>query len=341
MRLLAILAFIAGLGVITLMVGHYGFADVGHALLDLGWPGFGAIVLLHLGVSVLCGIGWWVLLPGADGPSAWVLIWARLVRDGGSEVLPLSQVGGYVLGGRAATVAGLAGVMAAASTIVDVTMELLSQLTYTAVGLGLLLALQPNAPLGLLVAGYLAGAAGIAVAFIVAQQRGISLLERPARRLLRQWAAGAAVGAAAIQAALRAIYHGRRGLLASFLLHLAGWIGAAVEPWLALRLMGFPLGFGPVLVVESLLYAIRSVAFVVPNALGVQEGAYILLGGMFGIGPETALALSILKRARDATLGLPALLSWQAVESGRAWRGVGSPPRRSSRPRASIHPPSP
>jgi putative membrane protein len=341
MRLLAILAFMAGLGVITLMVGHYGFAGVGHVMLDVGWPGFVSIVLLHLGVSALCGFGWWVLLPGADRPPPWVLIWARLVRDGGSEVLPLSQVGGYVLGGRAATVAGLAGVMAAASTIVDVTMELLSQLTYTAVGLGLLLALQPKASLGLLVAGYLAGAAGIAVAFIAAQQGGFSLLERLARRLLQQWAARAAMGAAAIQTAILAVYHGRRGLLASFLLHLLGWVGAAVEPWLALRLMGFPLGFGPVLVIESLLYAIRSVAFVVPNAFGVQEGAYILLGGMFGIGPEMALALSILKRARDVTLGLPALLSWQAAESGRAWRGGGRPARRCSRPRASARPPSP
>jgi hypothetical protein len=105
--------------------------------------------------------------------------------------------------------------------------------------------------------------------------------------------------------------------------------------------MGAPLGFGAVLVVESLLYAIRSVAFAVPNALGVQEGAYILLGGMFGVGPEVALALSILKRARDLALGLPALLSWQAAEGGRAWRGSGIRFRRSGRLRGSARPPSP
>ena len=68
------------------------------------------------------------------------------------------------------------------------------------------------------------------------------------------------------------------------------------------------------------MYAIRSVAFLVPNAVGVQEGAYILLGASFGLTPEMALALSLLKRARDLTLGLPAIASWQWLEGGRLWR---------------------
>jgi len=88
----------------------------------------------------------------------------------------------------------------------------------------------------------------------------------------------------------------------------------------ALRLADRPLDFAIVLVIESLLYAIRTVAFAIPNAVGVQEGAYILLGGAFGLTPEMALALSLLKRARDLAIGLPALGAWQAIEGGRLWR---------------------
>jgi hypothetical protein len=58
----------------------------------------------------------------------------------------------------------------------------------------------------------------------------------------------------------------------------------------------------------------------VPNALGVQEGGLVLLGGMFGIGPDAALALSLVKRGRDLVIGVPALLAWQLVEGRRAWR---------------------
>ncbi len=72
--------------------------------------------------------------------------------------------------------------------------------------------------------------------------------------------------------------------------------------------------------IEGLLYAIRSVAFAVPNAVGVQEGAYIMLGASFGLTPEMALALSLLKRARDLALGLPVLAAYQLLESGRLWR---------------------
>jgi hypothetical protein len=33
-----------------------------------------------------------------------------------------------------------------------------------------------------------------------------------------------------------------------------------------------------------------------------------------------ALALSLLKRARDLAIGLPVLGAWQAIEGGRVWR---------------------
>jgi hypothetical protein len=33
-----------------------------------------------------------------------------------------------------------------------------------------------------------------------------------------------------------------------------------------------------------------------------------------------ALALSLLKRARDIAIGLPTIGLWQALESGRLWR---------------------
>jgi hypothetical protein len=83
------------------------------------------------------------------------------------------------------------------------------------------------------------------------------------------------------------------------------------------------LPFGVVLVIESLLYATRSAAFFVPAAVGVQEGAYIVLGAAFGLGPDMALALSLLKRARDLVIELPALGAWQIIEGGRLWRRTG------------------
>jgi hypothetical protein len=54
----------------------------------------------------------------------------------------------------------------------------------------------------------------------------------------------------------------------------------------------------------------------VPAAAGVREGGYVVLGGFFGLGPDVALALSLLKRGRELILGTLGLVLWQAAESG-------------------------
>jgi hypothetical protein len=68
------------------------------------------------------------------------------------------------------------------------------------------------------------------------------------------------------------------------------------------------------------MHAVRGAAFAVPGALGAQEGGLIVLCAMFGIPPEAALALSLVKRIPDVVLGVPGLLAWQAMEGGHFFR---------------------
>lgn len=317
MKLLSVLTAIAGITLIAALVTYFGVSSVTRSLAAFGWTGFATVCLIHLALIAVMGIAWGALLPGAH---IWIPIWGRLVRDSGSEVLPLSQVGGYVLGARAVTFAGVSGTSATASTIVDVTLELFAQLAYTALSLAWLFCLRPKATVVVPIAMGLAIAGVLATAFLGVQRRSFGLFDRLARVLSRDWAYKTAAGAAALHAALSDIYRDQARVWASFFLHLACWIASTLEAWVALKLAHAPLDFSTVLVIESLLYAARSVAFAVPNAVGVQEGAYILLGAGFGLTPEMALGLSLLKRARDLTIGLPTLAAWQLLESGRLWR---------------------
>jgi glycosyltransferase 2 family protein len=320
-KLFSVLAGIAGLTLIGALVAYFGISAVTRSLVAFGWTGFMTVCVIHLALIAAMGIAWGALLPGTR---AWIPIWGRLVRDSGSEVLPLSQVGGYVLGARAVALAGVSGTAATASTIVDVTLELFSQLAYTALSLSCLLYLKPDAAVVTPVAIGLTVAGALALAFLGVQRRGFDLFDRFARVLGRGWAYKTTAGAATLHFALSDIYRAQAKVWASFLLHLLCWIASTLEAWIALRLAGSPLSFLTVLVIESLLYAARSVAFAVPNAVGVQEGAYILLGANFGLTPEMALALSLLKRARDLTIGVPTLAAWQLLESGRLWRRAAS-----------------
>ena len=62
----------------------------------------------------------------------------------------------------------------------------------------------------------------------------------------------------------------------------------------------------------------RSAAFTVPGAIGVQEAGFVALGLVLGLDPSTALALGLIRRARDLALGLPALAVWSAIEARRS-----------------------
>jgi hypothetical protein len=45
-----------------------------------------------------------------------------------------------------------------------------------------------------------------------------------------------------------------------------------------------------------------------------------MLMPFFGLAASVGLALSLLRRARDVTIGVPILLAWQAAEGGHALR---------------------
>jgi putative membrane protein len=317
MRVITIIGAIAGLCVIAALVIDVGLAPVADAFLTIGWLGFSAICLIHLMVVGGMGLAWRAIVPTA---SFWIMLWGRLVRDAGSEILPFSQIGGLALGARAVALAGIPVPTAAASTIVDITLEFLAKLAYSILGLFCLVYLRPTSALTLPVVISLVLTGAAAIAFLVLQHRGFDVFGRFVRALARGWADQLAAGAGVLHFALAETYRRKEGLWGGFLLHLACWIASALEVWVALHIAGVRLDFGAVLVIESLLYGVRTFAFAIPNAIGVQEATYVLIGASFGLTSEIALAVSLLKRARDLMIGLPTLMIWQAIEGGRLWR---------------------
>ena len=311
-----------GVALALYLVSYVGWHGVVSAAGAIGWTGFALFCLCALLLFVLLGAAWQVLLPAGCAPRLWLLVCARLVRDAGAEVLPFSQIGGIALGVRAAILQGLAAPFAAASMIVDVTTEMLAQIAYAALGMAILAARVPQSSAG---AGLIKGCAiGLVLAVVVAglfvglQRRGGPITARLAGRLLRD--GGRTL--AGVGSALETIYRSPARFALSTALHLAAWVGNGTAVWLGFRLIGARIDLAAVLAIESIVYAIRSAAVIVPNALGVQEGAYVLLAPLFGVGTDTALAMSVLKRARDIAIGVPVLLLWQAAEGRRALTAV-------------------
>jgi putative membrane protein len=319
MKRAALLFLVAGVALAAVLIARSELGDIVAAFASLGLGGFALVVAVHAVLLGVMGLAWGALARGSF--SAPWFVWARLVRDGAAEVLPLSQLGGFVFGTRALVLGGIPARFAAASTVVDVTLELVAQLIYTVIGLGLLAWLKPGSAIEIPALSALAGMTLIAVLFVLAQRRGLGALERVGAGLTERLFGASPPGFSLRETIVT--LHARPNLLTEgLLLHLAAWLLVGVETWLMLRLLGTDIGLAPALVIDSLLSGLRSVAFMVPQALGVQEGGYMLLGALFGVSPEVALALSLVRRARDLAIGAPVLVVWQLAESRRAWRGA-------------------
>ena len=325
MKAFSLAALSVGLALTVFLVLRFGVGAVASALLNVGLGGFFAILAVHLAIVALCGVAWWLLLPPFGRPAAWRFVWARLVRNGATDLLPTSQAGGFLIGMRVAVVGGVRSSLAAASIVVDLTMELFSQLLFAGSALAVFAELRPRSGLAAPVAVGLAIAGAVGALWLIGQRRSFGVSKRFAAIVARRWAIAAASGIGSLRAVVNEIYRRPRAVKSSFGLHLLGWVAGAAETWLALQLMGAPLAFAPVFAIEGLVCAARGAAFVVPGGIGVQEGAYVILGGIFGLGSETALALSLLKRARDLCLGLPPLVAWQFLEAGRLWSRSPAP----------------
>jgi uncharacterized membrane protein YbhN (UPF0104 family) len=195
------------------------------------------------------------------------------------------------------------------------------------VGLALLAGRQTASNLLLPAATWLIVAAALCACFIMTLRRGSHLLERLSPLIARHFSTTLPTTIEQVTAAVERIHARRRALAVAAILHLVDWLATGAEAWLALRLMQVPISFAAATGIEALLYAVRSVAFMVPVAAGVQEGGYLLVGAAFGLSPDQALALSLLKRGRDLALGIPALLGWQICEGGQWWRERRSSPQ--------------
>lgn len=319
MKIRVLLVAALGLCLAAYLVVHVGFTAVLAAAAAVGWAGFALLCLYALAQFPLLGAAWRVLLPEARA-SVWSFVWARLVREAASDVLPFSQVGGIVFGARTAIGHGVAGPEAFASTIVDTTSEALAQIAYIALGFAILSAGAPRsssmAALTKIFAAGLALAVVAGVLLVFLQRYGHRVMGRLAARLIP----GAAASADALADALDTIYRSRPRIALSCAMHLIGWLASGAGAWIAFRLIGVRVQLSAVIAIESLVGAAKSAAALVPNALGVQEAGYAALAPLFGIGPEFGLAVSLLRRARDIAIGAPVLLISQA-EAGRRAMG--------------------
>jgi putative membrane protein len=267
--------------------------------------GLAVSVLVHIPQLVLTALAWRCLLPRAGRPRLGTMVQLRWMRESLNSLV----LGGAFIGQTVAALRlarnGVAADLAGATATVDMTVEAGTQALITLVGLALLLAGSGSPVSGSIAALDIALALAAVAAMVVLQRNlPVGLLQRACARLAPRWAASKPGWLADFQSSIRRVHADRLTLFRAACYHLGAWTLGAVEVSGILLLLGHPLSLVNGFVVESLIQALRSAAFMIPGGLGAQEVAFIASCGWVGVPADAALTLALLRRARELMIGL-------------------------------------
>ena len=318
MKLSVALGLAVGLALLLGLAGYYGFAEIAKGLGSAGW-GVLLVIAFHPLQIIFSALGWQALVAAQPAPGLITFMRLRWIKEAVNNLLPVAQIGGEFVAARLLRQRGVPLPVAGASVTVDLTMEMMSQIVFTLLGLALLIPTLSEPQVVPWVIGAVALAASIAALFIAVQRLGgFHLVERGLLKLAERGPAWASLGeVAGLHRAIVALYAAPARLSWSFCYHLIGWLLGGLEVMLALHLVGVSIDYREGLIIEGLGQAARAVGFAIPGALGVQEGGYVMVCALFGISPQAAIEMSLLKRIREVALGIPALIVWQMVETRR------------------------
>ena len=273
----------------------------------------------HIVPMLFSALSWRELLPPASRPDVVSVTWIRWIRESINSLLPVANIGGDIASARLAHLRGVPGAQAAASMVVDTTVGVVTQMAFVITGVALLVLRPTGGGAFEVVAGVLIGVGALiaaVAAFVLFQHKNMfARFANLARSLLpEKWFSQFAGSASDVDDAVVRAYRRGAAFWRANVLRLIGWAAGAGEVWLATWCLGQPLGATDAFVLESLSSGVRAAAFMVPAALGVQEGGLVLFGALFGLPAEIALAISLSKRVRELLLGLPGLFFWYWIE---------------------------
>ncbi len=315
MKLTVTILFFAGIAVFTAILGYYGVSEVAGALSQAGM-GLVIVAASHFLPLLLDSMAWRPLLFRSDKrPGLLQLFKVRWIGESINSLLPAAQIGGDFVRARMLTQLDVPGPVAGASVVTELTVSVITQVVFTLMGIACLLIMGQNSMAWTALAGT-AILFLLTAGFIVAQRFGMWRRMVGILALLggEKRFEALCVRAEALDKAVMEIYANRTALAISIAFRLVGWIAGVVEVWIALLVLDAPVGLAQAFMLESLGQAVRAAAFIIPGAIGFQEGGFILLGRLAGLSPEISLSLSLAKRVRELSLGIPGLIYWQAQE---------------------------
>ena len=322
MKIASYVGLIAGLAIMTGLIAWQGVHEIGELLLASGWSLL-LVPLIWIPTAPMNARCWQLLFEPGHAPGFWRALYAQWMGRAVNTLLPVASIGGEVVKARMLVLWGADARHASASAVVDKTVQVITLIVWGLAGILLLAWMALDSRLAVAAAGGLA-LLGLGVAgFVAVQRAGIfALFARITHKLTgSEFFGGLIETAGEVDRAILDLYRRRGSVAAAAAWRLAALVLQTGEVWLAAYLLGYPIGIVEALMLKSLSSTLSDAAFVVPNSYGVQEGAFVLLGGLIGLGPDVSLAISLAIRIREVVIDVPGLVLWQHAEGRALFRG--------------------
>ena len=319
--------FLAGLSLLVWLIKSAGLHALLKSFQQVGWP-FLFLFVPYLLVYLFDAMGWRVTFHHRPKELGFLRLF--LVRTAGESLnntLPSAYLGGEPVKALLLKRFHVDMAEAASTVIAAKTTMTIAQIMFILVGFGAFyLAAERSIAIPGLLPGILAllgiGVFGIAV-LVRWQRTGFT---RPLMRLaenigfLARKLKGYQEGLSRLDTNLSKFHAGNSGKFwVSSAWFLGGWIVGTFEVYLFGILFDVPLSLLDALAIEALSTMVRTMGFIIPGSVGVQEGGIVLLFLAVGQTTFAGVSFSLVRRLRELLwIGLGfGLLGWYG------WRGQG------------------
>ena len=268
--------------------------------------GFLLVLALYFAAFLIDTITWQLTLPSVPLSPVWIyrFFQMRLAGEAFNNITPAAGMGGEpvkaVLLKNHHEIAYRDGV---ASLILAKTINVLSLIVFLAAGFLLINQSEKLEPVYKFVSGVglAAFALGVLLFFLIQRFKVTSATGSLVNRgAFARFAQDALIKIHSVEDKLVLFYSGQPArFLFALVFAFGNWVLGVAEVYYAMKFLGHPISLADAWIIESVAQLVRAGTFFIPASLGVQEGAFILIGASITGSPTVGFSMAVIRRLRE------------------------------------------
>ena len=295
-----------GIGILILVLSDVDLTWLFTQLKYFGWLSFSIVLGIYLLAFWLDAVSWALAIENI--PISWVWTWrtfaARIAGEAYNALIPAAGMGGeptkaYILKRRF----GIDLKASGASLVIAKTVNMIALIAFL-IGGFLLIQTMNTLPENLKTMaglGLTLFVVGTSALFLFQKFRWTSrLAHHLAKKSDRLWVHRALTNLDQVDRIFVKFYQDRSARFGcAMALAFANWILGMIEIYVVMLFLGHPVDWSVAWVIEAATQMVRTAAFFIPAAIGVQEGTFLIICGLLTGSPDIGVAAALIRRARE------------------------------------------